>query len=79
MLYSFNILQDDLLNAVFTFAETLRFHADLLLSGEQDHATRTTIIEDSIKLLGIDHCRDVIVGNSRKKGISGKLTRRANS
>jgi hypothetical protein len=62
-----------LLNAVFTVAETLKFHADLLLSGEQNEATRNAIIEDSIQLLGIDHCRDVIVGNSRKKGISGSF------
>jgi hypothetical protein len=64
-----------LLNAVFTVAETLQFHADLLLSGEHDAVTRTSIIEDTIQLLGIDHCRHVIVGNSRKKGISGNRTR----
>lgn len=60
-----------MLNAVFTVSETIKFHADLLLSGEINQTEIDQHAEETLRLLGLDHCRDVIVGNSRKKGISG--------
>ena len=47
------------------------YAAQLRLPQEFTDEQRTTRIEEAIALMRIGHCRDVIVGDTRKKGISG--------
>ena len=65
------LMQDDLLHAEFTVFETLWYAAYLRLGSALSEAERLARIEDNLKVVGIDHRRDVIVGDSRNKGISG--------
>jgi ABC-type multidrug transport system ATPase subunit len=66
------VMQDDLLNPYFTVAETLYYHGELRLIGTiKDDQHRKERVEEILTLLDIEHCRDVIVGDSRNKGISG--------
>lgn len=65
------VMQDDLLHAELTVAETLMWAALLRMPMHTSDFTRNTRVEDVITLMGIGHCRDTIVGNSRRKGISG--------
>ena len=65
------VMQDDLVNANFTVYETLQYTARLRMSASTtsfEHRKRISLV---MKLMGITHCRDVIVGDSRRKGISG--------
>ena len=64
------VMQDDLLHAELTVYETLTYAAQLRMGGA-DAATRAARIEEVMNLMGIQHCRNVIIGNSRKKGVSG--------
>uniref|UniRef100_A0A7S3MAG2 ABC transporter domain-containing protein n=1 Tax=Spumella elongata TaxID=89044 RepID=A0A7S3MAG2_9STRA len=65
------VMQDDLLHAELTVAETLHWAALLRMPLEKTDEERTIRIKEVIDLMGIDHCRDTIVGNTRRKGISG--------
>jgi ABC-type multidrug transport system ATPase subunit len=60
-----------LLHAELTCAETLYYAAQLRLPQDFTAQERTERIEHAIALMGIGHCKDVIVGDTRKKGISG--------
>ena len=65
------VLQDDLLHAELTVKETIRYAADLRLSGKMDDKGRKQRQKDVIALMGIEHIADVIIGDTRRKGISG--------
>ena len=66
------VLQDDVLHAELTVLETLQYHAQLRLAGKvDDPAEREDIIDEVIEYMGIGHIKDVIIGDSRRKGISG--------
>jgi ABC-type multidrug transport system ATPase subunit len=65
------VMQDDLLNANLTVYETLYYCAELRLSGKLSKEEKSERIESVIKLLGLASCRDVIIGDALKKGISG--------
>jgi ABC-type multidrug transport system ATPase subunit len=70
--FSAYVMQDDLLNPLMTVAETLYYHAELRLIGTvPDDQTRKSREQEILTLLDIDHCKDVLVGDSRRKGISG--------
>ena len=70
--YSGYVMQDDLLNPLMTVQETLYYHAELRLIGTVPaEADRQARQEELLKLFDIEHCRNVIVGDSRRKGISG--------
>lgn len=64
------VMQDDLLHAELTVYETLAYAAQLRMGGS-DTASRSARIEEVINLMGIQQTRNVIIGNARKKGISG--------
>eukprot|EP00602_Paraphysomonas_sp_CaronLab_P006649 CAMPEP_0185035536 /NCGR_PEP_ID=MMETSP1103-20130426/27085_1 /TAXON_ID=36769 /ORGANISM="Paraphysomonas bandaiensis, Strain Caron Lab Isolate" /LENGTH=593 /DNA_ID=CAMNT_0027572661 /DNA_START=1 /DNA_END=1782 /DNA_ORIENTATION=+ len=64
------VMQDDLLHAELTVYETLSYAAQLRLV-DMTNAERQTRIEEVMKMMGIEHCRDVIIGDTRRKGISG--------
>lgn len=65
------VMQDDLLNAYFTVLETLQYTAYLRMPADTSAHARRSRIELVMKLMGISHCRNVIVGDSRRKGVSG--------
>lgn len=65
------VLQDDLLHAELTVKETIKYAADLRLAGKMDDKGRKQRQIDVIALMGIEHIADVIIGDTRRKGISG--------
>jgi ATP-binding cassette subfamily G (WHITE) protein 2 len=65
-------MQDDLLHPELTVRETLNYAAQLRMTGGELTAQLRADRElELLKLMGIDHCVDTIVGDTRKKGISG--------
>lgn len=64
-------MQDDVLHAEFTVYETIWYAAFLRLGSAWDYQTRENRINELLALLEIDHRRNVIVGDTRSKGISG--------
>ena len=65
------VMQDDLLNANLTVFETLYYCAQLRLPSNLSAAEKNERIESVISQLGLQNCRDVIIGDALKKGISG--------
>lgn len=65
------VMQDDLLHAELTVEETLSYAAQLRLPGDTTKEQRKARIEEVMKMMGIGHCRNVIIGDTRRKGISG--------
>lgn len=65
------VMQDDLLHAELTVAETIKYAAELRLSGTMDAEQRAQRQKDVIALLQIEHVQDVIIGDTQRKGISG--------
>jgi ABC-type multidrug transport system ATPase subunit len=65
------VSQDPVLFSEFTVFETLWYTAELVLYNTTDRAGRLERVNEVIKLFDLNHCRNVIVGNSRFKGISG--------
>ncbi len=64
------IMQDDLLHAELTVAEVISYAAKLRLpkmSAEQRRNREAEVLS----MMGISHVSDVIIGDSRNKGISG--------
>ncbi len=64
------VMQDDLLHAELTVYETLYYSAQLRMRGYTTEE-RLHRIEEVLELMGINHRRDVIIGDTRRKGISG--------
>ena len=48
-----------------------RYTAALRLPRGTNHAERLMRVDETLKTVGIEYCRDVIVGDTRNKGISG--------
>ncbi len=65
------VMQDDVLHAELTVEETLLYAARLRMSSENSYEQRKTRIMEVMELMGITHCKDVIIGNTRRKGVSG--------
>jgi ATP-binding cassette, subfamily G (WHITE), member 2 len=65
------VMQDDLLHAELTVEETLMYAARLRMPSSVTKLEREERIQYLLTLLGISHTRKVIIGNTRKKGISG--------
>jgi ATP-binding cassette subfamily G (WHITE) protein 2 len=65
------VMQDDLLHSELTVAETLRWASLLRMPRVLSDKERAARVQEVINLMDIDHCRDTIVGNTRRKGISG--------
>lgn len=64
------VMQDDLLHAELTVYETMYYAAQLRLIDVNEQG-REDRIKEVITMMGLDHCRDVIIGDSKRKGISG--------
>eukprot|EP00595_Chromulina_sp_UTEXLB2642_P000632 CAMPEP_0196765238 /NCGR_PEP_ID=MMETSP1095-20130614/7865_1 /TAXON_ID=96789 ORGANISM="Chromulina nebulosa, Strain UTEXLB2642" /NCGR_SAMPLE_ID=MMETSP1095 /ASSEMBLY_ACC=CAM_ASM_000446 /LENGTH=344 /DNA_ID=CAMNT_0042122955 /DNA_START=99 /DNA_END=1130 /DNA_ORIENTATION=- len=65
------VSQDPVVFAEFTVFETLWYTSELILRGKFDYQKRIERVNEVIKLFGLEHCRNIIVGDSRHKGISG--------
>ena len=65
------VMQDDLVNAHLTVFETLKYAAELRMPASTPRQERLDMVESVMDLVGIVHCRDTIVGDTRTKGISG--------
>lgn len=65
------VMQDDLMHAELTVEETLTYSAELRMNKDTTSTERKIRVEEVMELMGITHCRDVIIGDSRRKGISG--------
>jgi ATP-binding cassette subfamily G (WHITE) protein 2 len=65
------VMQDDLLHAELTVQETLNYTARLRMGSSMTDQQRQARIDEVLRLLGISHTRNVIIGNTRRKGISG--------
>jgi len=65
------VMQDDLIMPTLTVHETLMYTAALRMPRHCSFAQREARVEEVLKLMGIEYTRDVIVGDSRNKGISG--------
>jgi ATP-binding cassette subfamily G (WHITE) protein 2 len=65
------VMQDDLLHAELTVAETLHWASLLRMPKGTSAEDREARVLEVVKLMDIDHCRDTIVGDTRRKGISG--------
>lgn len=65
------VMQDDLVHAHLTVGETLSYAARLRMPRTTSVADRELAQEHVMQLMGISYCRDVLVGDSRIKGISG--------
>lgn len=65
------VMQDDLMNGALTVEETLFFAGELRLPRSMLKEDRKERVEESIYEMGIDHVRNVVVGDSLRKGISG--------
>lgn len=65
------VMQDDLLHAELTVQETLNYAARLRMGSSTTYQQRHARIDEVLRLLGITHTKAVIIGNTRRKGISG--------
>jgi ATP-binding cassette subfamily G (WHITE) protein 2 len=65
------VMQDDLLHAHFTVQEVLWYAAALRMSHGSTAVDRKARVDDVLKTMGINYTRNVIVGDTRNKGISG--------
>ena len=65
------VMQDDLIHAMLTVHETLMYTAALRLPSGTKFDDRLQRVDECLKTVGIEYCRDVIVGDTRNKGISG--------
>ena len=65
------VMQDDLLHAELTVFETLSYAANLRLPKGYSKDQRCERVEEVLELMGISYCRGTIIGDTRRKGISG--------
>ncbi|KAL4855816.1 ABC transporter G family member 22 [Chlorella vulgaris] len=65
------VLQDDLLYATLTVQETLYFAAMLRLPKHKTKAQKLERVDAVIKALGLERCRDTIIGDHMRRGVSG--------
>ncbi|KAG2431027.1 hypothetical protein HYH02_013459 [Chlamydomonas schloesseri] len=65
------VSQDDLLYAELTVYETLYFAALLRLPRSWSRADKLSRVEMVVEGLGLDRCRDTIIGSHMMRGVSG--------
>jgi len=65
------VVQDDLLFANLTVFETLLYAARLRLPASFTDEQRLSRVEETIVKLGLGHCKDTIIGDELKRGVSG--------
>lgn len=69
--FSGYVMQEDVLHSYLTVYETLQYAAELRMIRNTSKDVQLTKIEEVINKMGLNECRNIIVGDSRTKGISG--------
>ena len=69
--FSGYVAQEDVLHSYLTVYETLQYASELRMMRNTTKADKITKIEEVINKMGLNECRNIIVGDSRTKGISG--------
>jgi len=70
--------QDDILHETLTVFQNLLFQAHLRLPSDVDTEKKNKHVEEVIKVLGIEHIQDNVVGSPESRGISGGQKKRVN-
>lgn len=70
------VMQDDLLNGYLTVFETLMYTAELRLPSHWTPQQKTDRVNEVIDEMGLQGCRDVLIGTHNLKGVSGGQKRR---
>lgn len=65
------VMQDDLLHGELTVFESLYYAAQLRMPPETTEEARLQRIDHVLNLMNIEYTRHALVGNARRKGISG--------
>ncbi|PRP87833.1 hypothetical protein PROFUN_04307 [Planoprotostelium fungivorum] len=65
------VMQDDLLFEHLTVEETMHYTAELRLPREMSHEEKKKRVDEALSQLGLDGCRNTVVGGATVKGISG--------
>lgn len=65
------VMQDDLLFAHITVEETLQYAAELRLPADMTKEEKKNRVDDVINQLGLEGCRNTVVGNAYIRGVSG--------
>lgn len=65
------VMQDDLLHAELTCAEVINYAARLRMDRRTPVAERLEREKQVLEIMRISHCSNTIVGDTRRKGISG--------
>lgn len=65
------VMQDDLLNGNLTVQETLDFTAELRLPSTMTAEERKVRVDEAIHKVGLNLCRNTIIGTPTIKGVSG--------
>jgi len=65
------VMQDDLIHSYLTVHETLMYTAELRMPRSANKNDRSQREKEVLQLMGIEYCSNVIIGDSRRKGISG--------
>lgn len=63
--------QDDVLHSDLTCYENLHYQAMLRLPKSMKHAQKMRIVDDTIRMLGLEAIKHSVVGSVEKRGISG--------
>ena len=64
-------MQDDLVHVLLTVRETLNYYAELRMDVSCSQDERNNRINEVIELMGLCDCEHTIVGDTRRKGLSG--------
>lgn len=70
--------QVDTLLPILTVEEMLRYTADLKRSMDESRSVKAMAVNELLKVLGLETCKDVLIGNELSKGISGGQAKRVN-
>lgn len=70
------VMQDDALMATQTPEDALRFSASLRLPADVPEEKINSLVQHTLEQLGIDVCKDVMIGGPMIKGISGGQRKR---
>ncbi|KAJ8606829.1 hypothetical protein CTAYLR_009173 [Chrysophaeum taylorii] len=70
--------QDDIMHRRLTVLQNVTFSAELRLPASMPAATKTDKVRATLATLKLDHVRHSIIGDERKRGVSGGQRKRVN-
>ncbi|KAJ1413448.1 P-loop containing nucleoside triphosphate hydrolase protein, partial [Ochromonadaceae sp. CCMP2298] len=72
------VMQDDRMYAHLTVAESLLYAAHFYLPSSVSQAEKGALVQEVISELGLNKAKDTIIGDEKKRGVSGGERKRAN-